>query len=120
MKSLLTSSLIALLLIVSGAVFWTLGRSERDLAALRASLATMKFDTAAERVSESSAGFIVVRGAAERDASTDRATAEYWLKHYDRMSDGRGVQAGGAQTPQRLLLEANAAYRTTEMESAER
>ena len=117
--------MVALLLAGAGFVCWTLGRSERDLADLHTDVATLRLDAAADRAAAFTPipGQDLLPGIGDLGASSrdDRATADYWLARYDRLSGERGAD-GVAVAPNTLqrLLASDAAYRTTQSETVDR
>jgi hypothetical protein len=127
MKSLLMPIVLALLLAGAGAVLWALGNGQDRIARLRTSAATLDYAPVADRGDEvdntlANAARVPRYGAAiDSEAKDGRATAAYWLARYDALALER--DAGGAPVetdPIVLLLEANAAYRSTRQVTLDR
>src|SRR5580692_1406557 len=130
MKSTLTPIVLAFLLLAAGAACWTLGQAQDRLARANTGVATMEFGTVTPGGNdgeelEHSLGYAVrvpVIGAdMTSDAKDARVTAAYWLKRYDALALER--DAGGApveRDPQMLLLAANAGYRASRLDTADR
>jgi hypothetical protein len=127
---------VALLLFAAGALAWTLGEAEERTARVKAQIATLDFravadgtgDTAAAEPDDNGAGSLSyaerVPQLGERirnEVRSERSTAAYWLRRFDELSLER--DAGGAlleRDPGMLLLAANAAFRASQLESADR
>jgi hypothetical protein len=138
MKRVLVPLVVAVLLFAAGAIFWTLGAAEERVARARTQLATLEYDaftaedggepedTAAGADSGGRSLVYATRlpalGAAmTADVTTGRATASYWMGRYDALALER--DAGGAlieRDPQLLLLAANAAFRASGLDRADR
>jgi hypothetical protein len=139
MKSTLTPLILAFLLLAAGSVCWTLGQAQDRIARASTEVATMEFG-AVEPLSpgnpdndngmnadglEGSLGYAarvpVIGTDITRDAKDARTTAAYWLGRYDALALER--DAGGApveRDPQALLLAANAGYRASRLDTADR
>jgi hypothetical protein len=137
MKRILAPLVVALLLLAAGLATWTLGQAEERVARAKTLLSTLEYETlvaadpiSGEAVAEdngdgpSPAYATRLPGyGAELSSQTSgaRATAEYWLGRYDQIALER--DAGGAlieRDPRLLLLAANAAYRASGLETADR
>ena len=127
MKSILTPTILALVLLAAGSVCWMLGQAEDRVARVTTQVMTMGYTAVAEDAEPLDASITYAArvplvgedlGSAMRD---DRASANYWLGRYEALTLQR--DSGGAlveQDPQLLLFAANAAYRANELEPADR
>jgi hypothetical protein len=127
MKSILTPTILALVLLAAGSVCWTLGQAEERIARMTRQVMTMGYQAVAEDAEPLDASLAYATrvplvgddlGSALRD---DQASANYWLGRYDTLTLQR--DSGGAlveRDPQLLLFAANAAYRANELEPADR
>ena len=127
MKSILTPTILALVLLAAGLVCWTLGQAEDRVARVTTEVMTMGYKAVAEDAEPLDASLAYAArvpligddlGSAVRD---DQASANYWLGRYDVLTLKR--DSGGAlveRDPQLLLFAANAAYRANELEPADR
>ena len=126
MRTVIGQAILALVLAAAGGVCWTLGQAERRLAGLHTELATMQYGVAADRAGEiePTLGYAALPGFGNTmlaDAQTDRATADYWLGRYDRLSAGReGTGAGPGRPAGQALLASNGAYRSAQVETVDR
>jgi hypothetical protein len=136
MKSTITPLVLAFLLLVAGAVCWTLGQAQDRIARATTEVATMEFGAVATGSPgsengtdagelERSLGYasrVPVLGTdITRDAKDARSTAAYWLGRYDALALER--DAGGApveRDPAALLIAANAGYRASRLDTADR
>ena len=121
MKSIAIPAVLALVLVVAGWGFWTLGHTEQRLADAHKQLAVLQYADAGSGSDAAATNPPMVQrliaqgglGDAEaKDASQLHATADYWQAHYAALEPKR--DAGGAITekdPYVLLLAANAAFR---------
>ena len=127
MKSTLTPTILAFLLLAAGSVCWILGQAQDRAARLTAEVMTMEYQPVAEEAepldpSVAYAAHVPIVGvdigSSVRD---DRASANYWLGRYDALTLQR--DSGGAlveHDPRLLLFAANAAYRANELDPADR
>ena len=127
MKSPLTPTILAFLLLAAGSVCWTLGQAEDRAARLTVEVMTMDYTPVAEDAEPPEASLAYAArvpivgdeiGSSVRD---DRAAANYWLGRYDALTLRR--DSGGAlveHDPELLLFAANAAYRANELDPADR
>lgn len=142
MKRMLAPLVVALLLFAAGAVSWTLGQAEEQVARLKTQVSTMEYTALAPDLAEGAGD--TGNGGDERRANGDgpltyaarvpglggamtgelrdgRATANYWLSRYDALVLER--DAGGTlveRDPRLLLLAANATYRASHLDTADR
>jgi len=133
MKSVVAPLILAIVLALSGAVFWIAGNTERRLSDIHSQLATLQYSsvTADSEDAEQNLGLAKrvpqVGAAAATDLRDVRATADYWRGGYTALApQGRpqaGSNAGNADgsgtesDPRVLLLAANAAFRGSQMDS---
>jgi hypothetical protein len=121
MKSILIPAVLAVLFALTGAAFWTMGKTEQQLATAHRELAMLEYDTASDASDASVASPPLIQriGGLGRDEQVDarhlHATADYWQTRYAALEPKR--DAGGAITetdPHLLLLAANAAFRASQ------
>ncbi len=127
MKSIITPTILALVLLAAGSVCWTLGQAEDRVARVTTQVMTMGYKAVAEDAEPLDVPLTYAArvplvgddlGSAMRD---DRASANYWLGRYEALTLQR--DSGGAlveHDPQLLLFAANAAYRANQLEPADR
>jgi hypothetical protein len=127
MKSILTPTILAFVLLASGGLCWTLGQAQERAARVTTEVMTMGYKAVAEDAEPLDASLTYAArvplvgddiGTAVRD---DRASANYWLGRYDTLTLQR--DSGGAlveRDPQLLLLAANAAFRANEFDPTNR
>jgi hypothetical protein len=127
MKSTVTPTILAVVLLAAGSLCWTLGQAEDRAARVTTQLMTLGYKTAAEDAAPANlplayaARVPVVGEDIETAVRDDRASANYWLGRYDTLTLQR--DSGGAlveHDPQLLLLAANAAYRANEFDPSNR
>jgi hypothetical protein len=124
MKSILIPAILAIAFALAGAAFWTMGKTEQQLASAHRELVVLQY----ARASDESDATVASPPLAERigglgrgrqaDARHLHATADYWQTRYTALEPKR--DAGGAITetdPQLLLLAANAAFRGSQSET---
>ena len=132
MKSAVAPLVFAIVLAVAGAAFWIGGQTERRLADIHSQLATLQYSsvTADSEDAEQSLGLArrvpQLGAAAAADLRDVRATADYWRGGYTALAPqprgGAGVNTDANGTskesdPQVLLLAANSAFRSSQMET---
>jgi hypothetical protein len=138
MKRILAPLIVAVLLFVAGFAMWMLGQAEERVARAKTLLSTLDHEALAAGTDSVSEDTVVDNGSdgsslglATRlpvygqdltgQTASARAAAEYWLGRYDDLALER--DAGGAlieRDPRLLLLAANAAYRASSLEAADR
>jgi len=108
MKSLITQLLVVLLIFIAGAVLWSVGSAERQLAEAERTLVTLRYERAAEEFDAAAAARPLQRMLAgviglSTTAAERRNLAQYWLGDYDQFlkSDDEALR----------FIAANAAYR---------
>jgi hypothetical protein len=122
MKRVVLGSILAVVLFVVGAATWREARQTRQLAAAHERLATLHYDL----VDEIGGGSSLMRWApwlmsSAEDTAHYRATVTYWLSRYTALTDMLTGTAGAASSdPEVLLLAANAAFRTSSPQGADR
>jgi len=125
MKSLFGAMVLAVLLAGAGALLWTIGVADRDLARLQTDIATMRFGAAGDDAAAVEARLgsaIVARGgrSSRAEAAADRATAEYWLGTYGKLGASRAGGPRDAASASDALVAANAAYRAVDGDKVDR
>jgi hypothetical protein len=130
MKSTLMPFVLAILLLLAGSVSWTLGQAQDRIARAKTEVVTMEFGAVApggesgdelDRSLSYASRVPVIGAGMTGDAKDARATAAYWLGRYDALALDR--DAGGAPVehdPEVLLLAANAGYRASRLDAADR
>ena len=127
MKSILTPSILAFLLLAAGGVCWALGQAQDRAARLTTEVMTMDYRPVAEddEASEPSLTYAarvpMVGNEIASSIRDDRASANYWLGRYDALTLRR--DSGGTlieRDPRLLLVAANAAYRANELDPPDR
>jgi hypothetical protein len=96
--------IIALLLVVAGAVLWRSSEAERRLAAAERDLVTLRYSAAATAAAQPGgrlANLMPGGGRTTADAKNVETTASYWQGNYEAVADNTDAK----------LLAANAAYR---------
>src|SRR5688572_22379829 len=89
MKSLVTQLLVVLLIFIAGAVLWSVGGAERQLAEAERTLVTLRYERAAEEFDAAAAARPLQRMLAgviglSTTAAERRDLAQYWLGDYDQ------------------------------------
>jgi hypothetical protein len=121
MKSIIIPAILALAFALAGAAFWTMGKTEQQLATAHKELAVLQYASASDESDASVASPPLIQrvGGLGRDDQVDarhlHATADYWQTRYTALEPRR--DAGGAITetdPELLLLAANAAFRSSQ------
>jgi hypothetical protein len=125
MKTTLPAIALSLLLLAAAAVCWQVSGVHARAARLHEHVATLEFAAVADQPAPNGDTLLsaVAGVAASRGASTalDRATADYWLRRYAALTPERD-QAGTLlpRDPELLFHAANAAYRASTFEVADR
>jgi hypothetical protein len=88
MKSVVAQLILVVLLVATGMVFWTLGAAEQRLAGAEQTLATLRYDRAAEELQTAAASNAVERLIADStglasQAIETRRRATYWLGNFE-------------------------------------
>ena len=127
MRRVLGQAAIALALFGVGYVFWSAGRLQNRVADAHEELAVLRYNAAdaGYRDVETSMEYVSrvpwVADTMLTDVRGNRATGEYWQARYDALGQKR--DAAGAtieQQPTELALAANAGFRTSQRETADR
>jgi tetratricopeptide (TPR) repeat protein len=127
MRRVLGQAVIALVLFGVGYLAWNAGQLQRRVADAHEELAMLRYNAADAEYGdiESSMGYVgrvpFVGDALLSDVRGDRATGDYWQARYDALGPRRDA-AGGAieQAPNELALAANAGFRTSQRQGADR
>jgi len=124
MKSVAAPAVLALVLVVAGAAFWTTGQTARRLADAHKALATLQYAGASDATTEVDRAMSLGRrvqsltGDPVADARDVRATAQYWRSDYGGLSAQRDATGTITETdPQILLLAANASFRASQADA---
>jgi hypothetical protein len=127
MRKVLGQAAIALVLFVVGYVCWTVGQLQNRVADAHEELALLRYNTANASYAdiESSMDFVSrvpwVADTLLTDVRSDRATGDYWLARYDSLGARRDVGGAAVEAqPSELVLAANAGFRASQRESADR
>jgi hypothetical protein len=124
MKSIVVPAVLAIAFTATGFVFWTMGKTEWQLADAHKQLAVLQYaDADAESEEALSSPPLIQRvGGIGREEQADarhvRTTAEYWQAQYAALEPKR--DAAGALTesdPDVLLHSANASFRASQTEA---
>jgi hypothetical protein len=124
MRSVVIPGVLAVLLAVAGAGFWTIGKSEQRLADAHKELVMLRYADAStgsdavvadpplvHRVGGIGAGDLV-------DARHVKSTADYWQASYAALEPKRDAAGAIAESdPEVLLLAANASFRASQSET---
>jgi hypothetical protein len=127
MRKVLGQAAIALVLFGLGFIAWNAGTLQGRVADAHEELAMLRYNTADAEYGdiESSMGYVSrvpwVGDALLTDVRGDRATGDYWQARYDALAPKRD-EAGSTieQQPNELLLAANAGFRTSQRDTADR
>jgi hypothetical protein len=89
MKTLIGQVLLIALLAVAGGVLWIIGSAEERVSAAERTLATLRYDRAAEELSTAAADNALERiigdvSGTATSAADSQHKAEYWLGNYDK------------------------------------
>jgi tetratricopeptide (TPR) repeat protein len=127
MRRVLGQAAIALALFIVGYMSWNAGRLQSRVADAHEELAMLRYNAADAEYGdiEASMGYVSrvpwVGDALLSDVRGDRATGDYWQARYDALAP-KHDESGAAieQQPNELVLAANAGFRTSQRESADR
>ena len=127
MRRVLGQAVIALVLFGIGYISWSAGQLQRRVADAHEELAMLRYNAADADYGdiEASMGYVGrvpwVGDALLTDVRGDRATGDYWQARYDALAAKRDA-AGTAieQPPNEMALAANAGFRTSQREGADR
>jgi tetratricopeptide (TPR) repeat protein len=127
MRKILGQAAIALVLSGVGYVFWSAGRLQDRVADANEELAVLRYNAADAEYGdiEESMEFVGrvpwVADTLLTDVRGDRATGEYWQARYDALGPKRDAAGSPIeQQPAELTLAANAGFRASQRESADR
>lgn len=127
MKAVLGQALVAAVIVVAGAVFWRAGQVAGRMADAQQEIALLRYSAPAAEYGdiEQSVGYARlipgVTGGVLGEVRRQRTAAEYWQARYTTLSlqrDTHGVVL--EDDPALLLLAANANYRASQRDSADR
>jgi hypothetical protein len=124
MKSVVIPAVLAVVLALAGAAFWTMGKAEQRLADAHKELVMLRYaDAGAESDIAIAEPPLVQRvGGLGRDEIVDarhvKSTADYWQAAYAALEPKRDAGGSIAETdPDVLLLAANASFRASQGET---
>ena len=119
MKTFIGQVLLIALLAIAGAVSWVIGSSEERVAAAERTLATLRYERAAEELSTAGADNAIERiigdvSGTAASASASQNKAEYWLGHYDKFlqSDDENLKMMAADASYRALRESSGTWQS--------
>jgi len=127
MRKVVGQAAIAVLLFAIGYVCWTVGQLQNRVADAHEELALLRYNAANASYADIEASMAYVSrvpwvaDTLLTDVRGDRATGDYWLARYDSL--GSKHDAAGAiveQQPSELVLAANAGFRASQRENADR
>jgi hypothetical protein len=127
MRKVLGQAAIAVVLFGLGFIAWNAGTLQGRVADAHEELAMLRYNTADAEYGdiESSMGYVSrvpwVGDALLTDVRGDRATGDYWQARYEALAPKRD-EAGSTieQQPNELTLAANAGFRTSQRDTADR
>src|SRR6185295_7341054 len=121
MKSVVIPGVLAVVLAVAGAGFWTIGKSEQRLADAHKELVMLRYSDASTESDAVVADPPLVHrvgGIGQNDivdARHVKSTADYWQAAYAALEPKRDAGGTIAETdPEVLLLSANASFRASQ------
>jgi hypothetical protein len=124
MKSVAAPAVLALVLAVAGAVFWTTGQTARRLADAHIALATLQYTGASDATGEVDRSMSLGRrvqgltGDPTADARDVRATAQYWRSDYGGLNPQKDSTGTITETDAQILqLAANASFRSSQADA---
>jgi hypothetical protein len=125
MKRFLGGVAVALLSFAVGAAFLTASRLERRAASARQMLAVLQYAEPAVEYEDMERSVVMsvpwLTDAVLADVRAHRATADYWLADYGKLTPQRDASGSLAEhDPDRLFLAANAAFREAQRAPADR
>jgi hypothetical protein len=124
MKSVAAPAVLALVLAVTGATFWTTGQTARRLADAHKALATLQYTDARDETNEIDRAVSLGRrvqsltGDPTADARDVRATVQYWRSDYAGLNPQKDATGTITESdPQILMLAANASFRASQADA---
>ncbi len=127
MRSPVGRAVVAVLLLGAGAALWTIGQAERRLADAHKDLATLQYTTASaeygsvERSLRYATRVSGLGSAMLTDEREQRATAQYWRAAYAELTPERDASGAIVEHDAAMLfLAANAAYRSSQIDTSDR
>jgi len=125
MRKVLGQAAIAVVLFAVGYVCWSLGQLQNRVADAHEELALLRYNAANAGYADIETSMDVVSrvpwvaDALLTDVRNDRAIGDYWLARYDALGSTRGGAIVERQ-PSELVLAANAGYRVSQRDGADR
>jgi hypothetical protein len=127
MRRVLGQTVIALALVAVGYVSWTAGQLQRRMADAHEELAMQRYNAADAQYGDIEGSMEYLRKvpwvseALLTDVRDERAAGDYWQAHYDVLGPRRDDSGAVLdQQPAELTLTANASFRTSQREAADR
>jgi hypothetical protein len=114
MRSVAGGIILAIVLFVAAAAAWSEARLTRQVAAAHQRLATLHYDAedGIEKPSTMWSRVTALVGSAGDNVDAYRATVQYWLARYDRLSELSNITGAEAvNDPGLLFIAANASFR---------
>jgi hypothetical protein len=117
MKTFIGHILLIAVLALAGAMLWVIGSADERVAAAERTLATLRYDRAAEELSTAAAENAIERiigdlSGTSTSAADSQNKAEYWLGNYDRFlqSDDENLKMMAADASYRALRETGGSW----------
>ncbi len=123
MRSVAGGIILAIVLFVAAAAAWSEARLTRQVAAAHQRLATLHYDAedGIEKPSTMWGRVTALVGSAGESVDHYRATVQYWLARYDRLTEMSNVTGAEAvNDPSLLFIAANASFRAIPPPGADR
>ena len=119
MKTLIGQTLLIALLAVAGGILWVIGSAEERVAAAERTLATLRYDRAADELSTAAAENAIERiigdfSGTSRSAAESHHKAQYWLGDYEPFlqSDDENLKMMAADASYRALRESGGTWQS--------
>ena len=127
MRRVLGQLAVALALFVIGYISWTAGRLQARMADAHEELAVLRYNAADAEYGDIEESMAYVRrvpwvsDALLAGVRDERAAGDYWQAHYDALAQKRDATGATIEQPvSELAMAANAGFRTSQREAADR